>query len=195
MSSKSDHELIRLVRQGHPEAFNEIVMRYQDKVFNLALRHVGNANDAADIAQQTFVNAYRSLASFKEEANLATWLYRIVFNQSVSFFRERGRNRTVSMDGAPRDDDEPAREIASSNGDPSHHVMNRDLSDKINAVLAQLDEESRRIVILREFENYAYEEIAEILAIPVGTVRSKLHRARLVLKEKLSGHVAKELKP
>jgi RNA polymerase sigma-70 factor (ECF subfamily) len=187
MSSLSDHELIRLVRTGHPEAFNEIVMRYQDKVYTIALRHVGNANDATEVAQQVFINAYRNLSAFKEESNLATWLYRIAFNQSVSFFRERGRNRAVSIHAPSGSDDELGRDIAAQNGDPARHVMNSDLSDKINKALLLLDDESRRIVILREFEDYAYEEIAEILSIPVGTVRSKLHRARLFLKEKLAG--------
>lgn len=187
MSSLSDHELIRLVRTGHPEAFNEIVVRYQDKVYTIALRHVGNANDAAEVAQQVFINAYRNLSSFKEEANLATWLYRIAFNQSVTLFRERGRQRAVSIHATSGTDDDAGRDLPSQNGDPSHHVMNADLSDKINQALALLDDESRRIVILREFQDHAYEEIAEILSIPVGTVRSKLHRARLFLKEKLAG--------
>jgi RNA polymerase sigma-70 factor (ECF subfamily) len=195
MSSLSDHELIRLVRRGHPEAFNEIVMRYQDKVYNIALRHCGNANDAAEVSQQTFINAYKSLSSFKEEANLATWLYRIVFNQSVSFFRERGRNRAVSIHSPKGSDEEGGHELAAVNGDPSHHAMNADLSEKINAALSLLDDESRRIVILREFQEYAYDEIAHVLQIPVGTVRSKLHRARLFLKEKLAGRVARELRP
>ena len=185
MSQLSDLELIRLVKNGHPEAFNEIVVRHQDKLFNVVLRQVGNAADAADVVQQTFLNAYRNLASFKGEANISTWLFRIAFNQSVSFFRERGRKRTVSLD-SPAGDDESSRDPAAPNGDPAHHTMNRDLREKIQSVLEQLDDESRQIVVMREFEDCAYEEIAGALSIPVGTVRSKLHRARLFLKEKLS---------
>jgi RNA polymerase sigma-70 factor (ECF subfamily) len=194
MSAKSDHELIRQILGGRAEAFNEIVMRHQDKVFNIVLRHVGNYNDAVDVVQQTFINAYRNLRNFKQESNLSTWLYRIAFNQSVSFFRERGRKRAVSIDAPSGDEEAAAREVVSQNGDPSTHVMNQDLQKRIHTVLGMLDDESRQIVILREFESYAYEEIAQVLEIPVGTVRSKLHRARLFLKEKLAGGVAREMK-
>jgi RNA polymerase sigma-70 factor (ECF subfamily) len=185
MRGRSDRELIRLVRSGRSEAFNEIVERYQDKIFNAVYRQVGNVTDASDIVQHVFMNAYRKLGSFKEESNLGTWLYRIAFNQSVTFFRERGRKRAVSMNISSGDDEISVEPVTESG--PSDATARGELQARIQEALQTLDEESRQIVILREFEGHSYEEIAEILEIPLGTVRSKLHRARLALKEKLTG--------
>jgi len=188
MADLSDRELIRKVTNGHPEAFSEIVRRYQDKIFNAVFRQVGDYNDAHDIVQQAFLNAYRNLKSFKEESNIGTWLYRIAFNQSVSFFRERGRKRAVSFNrGASEDGDTSSAYEPETHADPSAGTARAELRDRIQEALQTLDDESRQIVVLREFEGCDYAEIARILQIPIGTVRSKLHRARLALKSKLAG--------
>jgi RNA polymerase sigma-70 factor (ECF subfamily) len=187
MADLSDQELIRKVTNGHPEAFNEIVRRYQDKLFNAVIRHVGDYNDAHDIVQQSFLNAYRNLRSFKEESNLGTWLYRIAFNQSVSFFRSRGRNRAVSFDGRAAQDGEVGGFEPAAEADPSAGTARAELRDRIQEALLTLDDESRRIVILREFEGCDYVEIARVMEVPIGTVRSRLHRARLALKSQLAG--------
>lgn len=187
MADLSDQELIRKVTNGHPQAFNEIVRRYQDKVFNAVFRHVGDYNDAHDIVQQAFLNAYRNLATFKEESNLGTWLYRIAFNQSVSFFRSRSRKRAVSFDGRAGESDTETGFEPAAVADPSAGTERAELRDRIQAALQTLDDESRRIVILREFEGCDYAEIARVMQVPIGTVRSKLHRARLALKSQLAG--------
>lgn len=178
-----DRELIRRVKGGEVDAFNDIIRKYQDKIFNAVLRHVGNYQDACDVTQAVFINAFRSIREFKEDSSLATWLHRIAYNASISFFRERGRRKALSL-VTEGEDGEVLNEPA-ADGDPSGEAAGSEVRDKIQQALRRLDDESRQIVILREFEGYAYEEIAEVLQVPVGTVRSKLHRARLFLQEKL----------
>lgn len=185
MENPSDQALIRQARNGHPEAFDRLVERYGTRIYNAVYRQVGNANDASDIVQQTFIKAYQNLGRFKGDASLCTWLYRIAFNESVNFFRRRGRRRTVPMVVSSGEEEVSLEPVDEE--DPSRATDRRELHERVQAALQELEEESRQIVILREFEGMAYDEIAGLLRIPVGTVRSKLHRARRTLKARLEG--------
>jgi RNA polymerase sigma-70 factor (ECF subfamily) len=177
----SDRDLVRRAQRGDLDAFNRLVTRHQDKIFNAVFRFCGNYEDACDITQRAFINAFRKVAEFEGDSAFTTWMYRIAFNQSVSFRRETGRQRSVSLFGK---DDEMVVEPAVP---PAHdeRMESQENQRKVQQALNQLDDDDRRIIVLKDLEDRSYDDIAAILDIPKGTVRSRLHRARLALKEKL----------
>lgn len=182
----TDRELVRLAQRGDVEAFNTLVTRHQDRVFNAVYRFCGNHEDAADITQRAFINAFRKISEFAGDAAFSTWMYRIAFNQSVSYRRENTRHRAASIFG--KDDDlavEPAVEHA-----VDERLEADDHRRKVQQALSGLEPDERRIIILKDIEDRSYEEIADILEIPKGTVRSRLHRARLALKERLKASMS-----
>ncbi len=176
----SDADLVRRCRDGGTEAFDELVNRHQDKMFNMVYRFCGHREDARDICQRAFVNAFRKIGEFKGDSAFSTWLYRIAFNQAVSFMRERKR---VELSLAPRDDG-PAREPAYTCG-PTEGLESVETRGKVQQALGMLDESDRQVILLKDIQGCSYDQIASILQIPKGTVRSRLHRARLELKARL----------
>jgi len=178
-----DRRLITDCRAGRTSAFGELVRRYQDRLFNAVLRVVDNAEDAADVVQDAFLNAYQSLNSFKGDSEFFTWLYRIAFNAAISLRRKR--KAVVSFDGL-RDDKGTAEPV-----DPSEYTrpgltLERSEGDAlVLAALGRLSAEHRAVLVLKDLEGQKYEDIAAVLDVPVGTVRSRLHRARLELRDLL----------
>ena len=185
-SPPSDRDLVRRAQRGDMGAFNDLVLRHQDKIFNAVFRFCGNHEDAADITQRAFINAYRKIAEFEGDSAFTTWMYRIAFNQSISFRRENTRHRGVSLHSGK--DDEMIVEPAITTN-PDERMESQDNQRKVQQALNQLDDDDRRIIVLKDIEDRSYDDIAEILDIPKGTVRSRLHRARLALKEKLKTFV------
>jgi len=179
---QDDARLIDLVLRGDSAAFSLLVRRYQDRLFT-ALVHIASSRDEAeDVAQEAFIQAYLKLASFERQSSFYTWLYRIAFNTAISR-RRRKRVETSIEQSKEAVGDEPA-----DRGEKPHdRLMREERVDLIRRALGELSEEHRAILVLREMEGCDYEEIAEILDLPVGTVRSRLHRARLQLKEQLTG--------
>lgn len=178
-----DRELVARAQQGDRDAFNLLVIRYQDRIFNSVYRICGHHEDACDIVQRAFINAFNNLAEFKNEAAFSTWMYRIAFNQAVSYRREQGRRRPVSIYGKEEDlIAEPAFEQ-----NHSEAIEAEEAHRQIQKALLLLDEEDRTIIVLKDVEDRSYEEIADILKVPKGTVRSRLHRARQALREKARG--------
>ncbi len=176
-----DRELVSRCRSGEMQAFNELVARHQDRIYSVIYRSCGNAEDAADVTQGAFLNAFRHLADFKGDSAFSTWIYRIAFNQLVSLRRGR-KPRTVSL--AAPDEETPAMEPADERR-PSDPLESEELKDKVQQALNLLEEGDRNIVLLRDLQGHSYDEIAAVLGIPAGTVRSRLHRARLELKSRL----------
>ena len=169
-------------RRGDAAAFNALVTAYQDRVFNMANRMLRNREDAADISQEVFLTAYKALDRFEERARFSTWLYRITVNKCRDEIRRRGskkHTRPVSLDAAAT---EPAARAAG----PSDHAEAHELHDRIEGAIANLPEDVREVLLLRDTQDLAYEEIAAIVDVPVGTVRSRLNRARTLLKEHLA---------
>ena len=167
------------------DAFGLLVGPYQDRLHNTVLRLCGNADDAAELLQEALIAAYRGLASFQRQASFYTWVYRIAVNQVFSS-RRRQKLPTVSADrvganGMELADDRPR-------GGPDRRLIAEDRHRLIEAALAELAEDFRAVVVLKEIEDLKYEEIAEVLEIPVGTVRSRLHRARGELRRILQPH-------
>lgn len=183
----TDRDLVQRARRGDADAFNELVLRHQDKIFNAVYRFCGNHEDAADITQRAFINAYRKISEFDGDAAFSTWMYRIAFNQSISYRRENSRHKGLSLYSGK--DEEMVVEPAVMSG-PEERMESQDNQHKVQQALSRLDDDDRRIIILKDIEDRSYDEIAEVLDIPKGTVRSRLHRARLALKEKLKAYVA-----
>ena len=176
-----DRELVARCQLGEADAFNELVGRHQDRVYAAVTRFCGNGEDAADVVQRAFINAFRKIAEFKGDAAFSTWIYRIAFNQAISYRREN-RRTSVSIHG--KDDDgliaEPVDDRA-----PGESMESAETQRKVQQALEQLEEGDRQIIILKDLQGQSYDEIAVILQVPKGTVRSRLHRARMELKEKL----------
>lgn len=178
--SADDHRLIADSRRGDPAAFGELVRRYQDRLYNTVYRLVGNADDALDVVQESFLHAYQALDGFKGDAQFFTWLYRIAVNTAISHKRKQ---RVPAVRLAPGDDDEPADRSEVSQ--PGLALERAEEERRIQEALGRLSPEHRAVLILKEIEGQKYEAIADILGVPIGTIRSRLHRARLELREVL----------
>jgi RNA polymerase sigma-70 factor, ECF subfamily len=176
-----DASLIAATLAGDSAAFGRLVQTHQDRLYNSLLRVLGSADDAADIAQDAFVQAYVKLDSFRGGSAFYTWLYRIAFNLAMS--QRRRQHNAASLDqmksliGSEPMDGQPTADAG---------VLAQERADLVHAALAELSMEHRQILVLREIDGCRYDEIAEILDLPVGTVRSRLFRARLEMRDLLA---------
>ncbi len=190
-----DHELVHACRAGNADAFGLLVRRYQDRLYPTIVRLLGSAEDARDVLQDAFVRAYVKLDQFHESSSFYTWIYRIAINLAISRNRRRGR-RTFGFSQGGRigqnavNPIDPRREA-----DPGAELDRVEREEQIQRALATLSPEHREVVILKDLEDHRYEEIAELLNVPIGTVRSRLHRARSELRQRLGGLLANELTP
>lgn len=170
--------LVERLRTGEARAFEELVRGYQHRVFGIALRMLGNRAEAEEAAQEVFLRVHRAIGEFRGEAKLSTWLYAIT--SRVCLTRLGAGERRVAREG-----EETLVRLANGHANPVAEAERGELEAALHRAIAELPEERRLVVVLRDLEGLAYEEIAEALAVPVGTVRSRLHRARMDLKEKL----------
>jgi RNA polymerase sigma-70 factor (ECF subfamily) len=180
--SADDRCLIAACLDGDTAAFGELVRRYQDRLFNTVYRLVDQTEDAQDVVQEAFINAYQSLGSFHGESAFFTWLYRIAVNAAISL--KRKKRVMVRIDGPdgesvidPLDPSDLAR--------PGHALEQAEQDRRVQRALSRLSPEHRAVLVMKEMEGQKYENIAEVLGVPIGTVRSRLHRARLELRELL----------
>jgi RNA polymerase sigma-70 factor (ECF subfamily) len=179
-AAPADARLVEAALQGDRDAFGDLVVRYQDRLFNTLLRIAGSREDAADAVQDAFVQAYLKLESFRGDAQFFTWLYRIAMNMALS--RRRRRRPAGSLEAAKSSAGEEPMDAAAG---PDGRLLATERAEQVQTALADLGEQHRKILVLRELEGCSYEVIADILELPVGTVRSRLFRARLQLREKL----------
>jgi RNA polymerase sigma-70 factor (ECF subfamily) len=175
-----DAQLIQQTLNGRPAAFGTLVQRYQDRLYNAMVHVVGNSEDARDFVQDAFVQAFVKLESFQQTSGFYTWLYRIAFNVAAS--QRRKKRPTLSVEQGREN---AGREPIDPGTNPADQVEQEERQRQVREAIAQLNEEHRAVLVLREIEGCSYEAIAEILALPVGTVRSRLHRARLELRDQL----------
>lgn len=182
-----DTDLVNQCRRGDSSAFGGLVARYQDRVFNACLRLCGNRNDAEEFAQEAFVKAYVSLDRFDGRASFYTWLFRIAVNLTISAHRKARPGPMVSMQARIADGDgQSLADRMEGNGEMPHdRCVSNEREVAVAKALAALDEEQKSVIVLRDIEALGYTEIAEILGVPTGTVKSRLHRARLALRELL----------
>ncbi len=184
----ADRVLVRAIRAGRAEAWNELVRRYQDRVFTLCLRMVNNDRDlAADLSQDAFLRIIRGLDSFDDRARLSTWVYRVTVNSCLSRLRQEKLRRHPSLNAPQSTNDGPPASSRRQTREPppGSRVQTVDERERLLGALGVLSDEHRAILILRDSRGLEYEQIAETLDIPVGTVRSRLFRARAALRNEL----------
>ncbi|MBN2578305.1 MAG: sigma-70 family RNA polymerase sigma factor [Pirellulales bacterium] len=176
-----DVQRISATLAGDTAAFGELVLKYQDRLYNTVVHVVGNAEDARDVVQEALVQAFVKLDTFRQNSAFYTWLYRIAFNVAVSF--RRRRRPTLNADCGPGS---CGGEAMDRQDGPPQRLEQEERCRQVRRALTQLSKEHCAILVLREIDGCCYETIAEILELPVGTVRSRLHRARLQLREQLN---------
>lgn len=185
-SEDLDRDLVRRVQLGDKSAFDLLVIKYQHKIVHLVNRYVKDPSEAQDVAQDTFVKAYKALGDFRGDSAFYTWLYRIAINTAKNYLLSRSRRHSdheVDMQDAEQVENAPQLKDIET---PEHQLMNDQIIQVIKSAIEKLPEEMRIAITLREFEGMSYEEIAEAMDCPIGTVRSRIFRAREAIDEKLN---------
>jgi RNA polymerase sigma-70 factor, ECF subfamily len=181
----TDQQLVQRVQAGDKSAFNLLVLKYQHRVLKLVSRFVNDATEAEDVAQEAFIKAYRALPSFRGDSAFYTWLYRIAINTAKNALVSN-RRRPVDFDLDLQDPDQYERQARLREGDtPEGVLLTEEIRLVVERALEQLPEDLRTAIVLRELEGLSYEEIAEAMDCPVGTVRSRIFRAREAIDKKL----------
>lgn len=187
-ASDSDAMLVERTVAGDQKAFELLVIKYQRRIQRLIGRMVRDVDLVEDIAQETFIRAYRALAQFRGEAQFYTWLYRIAVNTAKKALMDLKRNPTVSENSFKSDDDDetsPLENELTSSETPEAVLASKEIAQMVNAAMDALPEELRQAISLREIEGLSYEEIAEAMNCPIGTVRSRIFRAREAISDKI----------
>lgn len=184
MNQTPDHELIERCLAGRQDAFGQLVERYQSRLFHSLVHLLGSTEDAQDAAQNAFVQAFEKLSTFRGQSQFYSWLFRIAYNLAVSEKR-KARLMEVSLDGRREASGLEPSDVNPST-EPSYAMDVADRQRVVQQALSELTAEFRTALVLKEIDGMSYEEIAEVLVIPLGTVRSRIHRARLELRDKLS---------
>jgi len=179
----TDAELVRRAQGGDPAAFAGLVSRYQDRVFNTCYRMCHHHADALDLTQAVFVRVLEALPRYRGTANFFTWVYRIAMNLLLTERRRHRLRRTLPLEPAPGNPG--AAEPAAHEPDGAAVVRQQELATRVQWALDQIDDEFRAAVVLKDIEDLEYVSIAEILGVPVGTVKSRIHRGRLLLRDLL----------
>ncbi|MFH1688824.1 MAG: sigma-70 family RNA polymerase sigma factor [Candidatus Eisenbacteria bacterium] len=184
----SDTELVKSAKAGDSEAFGELVERNEAKVYGLCLKMLGNQEDAEDCLQEVFIKAFKALPGFREEARFSTWLYRIAYNESLMRIRKKKLD-TVSLDRPVElDEGDVTRDLTDWTTDPRADVMNNELSDVLVRHVNELDPDNRIVFLMRDVHGLSTTDTADALGLSVPAVKSRLHRARLFLRGKLSDY-------
>jgi RNA polymerase sigma-70 factor (ECF subfamily) len=197
-----DSELLRRAQLGDRAAFGELVLRVQDRLYNSVLRLVGDPDEARELTQETFTRALLKIESFRNEAGPYTWLFRIAVNLSISQLRKVQRHRVFSLsqpvsgngDGRGRAEQDQAASLINRMGgggveSPDKIVEQRERDEQVISALGRLDAEYRAVLVMRDIEGFDYQQMADILALPLGTLKSRLFRARLALRDELKTYM------
>ncbi len=188
MLSTQENELIKKCQQGDIEAFEKLIASYERKVYTIAYRYMGNREEAEDFAQEAFIKVFRSIKGFRGEASFSTWLYRIVSNVCRDALRKNSRRTEDSLDCAvTTENGEMQREVVDWSMSPEPMFENHELGQFIQSLIDQLTPEYKAVIIMREIQDMSYEEIAKELHCSLGTVKSRLSRARKALRNKIEG--------
>ncbi len=182
-----DAECVKRVQRGDTQSFEILVRRHQNTTFNLIYRFLGDYDEATETAQEVFLSAYSSIQQFRGDANFATWLYRIAFNHASS--RRKSLNSKLQRHVALEDD-----VVADCSADPETSAERREIQQCVQQALNSLNRDDAQIILLRDLQDVRYEDIAETLDVPVGTVKSRLHRARQALRASLAPYFSTDRK-
>lgn len=178
----SDADCVRKLQRGETDAFETLIRRHQKTIFNLVYRMLGDYDEAAEISQEVFLSAYRAIGNFRGEANFSTWLYRIALNHATT--RRKSLN-TRQQRNIPIENTEPASD---PHPGPAESLEKKEVRQRVQQALNRLEPEDAAVILLRDLQDVPYEEVARVLEIPIGTVKSRLHRARQALKSELTSY-------
>ena len=176
--------LIQKSQGGDLDAFEQLLLRYEKKVYTIAYKYMGNAEDASDLAQEALIKAYQSIGTFRGESSFGTWIGRITANKCLDELRKRKKLQTTSLDEELElEEGSVQKEIVSERDTPEQHTIRQETVHYVQQKLQQMKEEYRMVLVLRELEGHSYEDIADMLNCSLGTVKSRISRARNYLKE------------
>ena len=179
----TEQEQIEKARAGDTAAFEQLVLDHQNRVFSLALRMVGDREDAADLAQEAFLKAWQGLPGFQGDSSFATWLHRLTTNVCIDFIRKQQRRRDIEPVASLDDEENNWPEPADLSQDPHRHVERKERSRALERGLKALPHHQRQILVMRELSGLSYQEIGAALELDLGTVKSRIARARLALRK------------
>ncbi len=179
----TEKELVRAAQRGDDSAFEELVRTYEKRVYHLALRMCGNVDDAYEVAQEAFLSAWKGMRFFRGDSSFSTWLYRLTSNAAIDFLRRQ--RRQGGSDGVSLDDEDTFLEVADPAPSPHQQAERLELRDALARGLGALSPEHRQVLLLRELQGLTYEEIAAALELDLGTVKSRIARAREKLRKYL----------
>lgn len=190
---RRDDELVRMAQAGDNRAFDELIHRYKEKVYRLAYKILRHEEDAAETLQDAFLSAYRGLKNFKAESTFSTWLYRVATNAALMKYRKR-RDRHVSIEQSqsPYDDAEPLA-LPDWSAEPLDELLDAETREVMEEGIARLPEDLRTVFVLRDVEELSNSEVAKVLDISVAAVKSRLHRARISLRDRLNRYFKDKL--
>ncbi|MHB0915781.1 MAG: RNA polymerase sigma factor [Thermoleophilia bacterium] len=194
----NDAELVDKAQEGDTGAIGELVSRYEDKVYSLAYRMVGNREDAEDVLQDTFLNVVRSIGSFRKQSSFSTWLYRIASNAALTRLRKKSRKEKTEGEFldevyAVKQEAQSGQPLSDWSVNPSRKLLTEESRVIMEEAIKELPEKYRTVFILRDVEGLPANEVAEILELSIPAVKSRLHRARMFLRNHLSHYYAGEL--
>jgi len=178
----SDAECVQNLQRGQTDAFEILIRRHEKTIFNLVYRMLGDYDEAAEVSQEAFLSAYRAIGTFRGDSNFSTWLYRIALNHATT--RRKSLNtrqqRNVSIENTePVSDPQPG---------PAETMEKKEIRERVQQALNSLEPDDATVILLRDLQDVPYEEVARVLEIPIGTVKSRLHRARQALKTELASY-------
>ena len=187
----SEKALVQKAKAGDRDAFAALVSAYECKIYNLALRYLGNREDAMDASQEVFLRVFRFLPGFQEESGFSTWIYRIGVNVCKDMLAKRAKRGELSLELPDEEEDYRTAEVADRRYDPEAIVEQADLRESLAEAIGQLPQQQREMIVLRDIQGLSYEEIGQVLSLEAGTVKSRLSRARENLRKKLlqSGNI------
>lgn len=193
MGGETDQAVVRRVLKGDVDAFSALVNRYQDRIYSVALNYVSNPEDAVDVTQDAFLKAYTKLRTFDSASSFYTWLYRIAINTAIDFIRKRKSRPVDSLDDERYAEAgfEPVSKDPAS--DPEKVAARTEQAGVLRAAIGSLSDKLRAVVVLHDVEGLSQEEVAEILKVPVGTVKSRVSRARAELRDLLRKQLGEAL--
>lgn len=185
MDQAFEHKLIKQAVAGDSAAFESLIMPYEKKIYNIALQMFKNEQDAYDGAQEVLIKVYKNLGKFKFESSFSTWLHRLAMNTCIDEYRKRKRHmtHTTSIEQDDGRDDRPVMQLEDHRPTPEQQILKNEKVQEVRDGLAQMKEEQRMVLIYRDLQGMTYDEIADILDCSLGTVKSRISRARKGLKE------------
>jgi RNA polymerase sigma-70 factor (ECF subfamily) len=190
---QSDEELVRTAQGGDTRAFDELVERYKDKVWRLAFKILRHEDDAEEALQDAFLSAYRGLKNFKVESTFSTWLYRVATNAALMKYRKRREGHVSLEQSQSRHEDAEPLAVPDWSHQPEAELLDSETREVLEDGIQKLPEELRTVFVLRDVEGLANAEVAEVLEISIAAVKSRLHRARIALRDRLNRYFAGKL--